>query len=132
MHGNRLGWIGLFALMLVACNLSTAPPTPTLAPATEIPLFFPSVTPLPGLDGANPTTSFSLTPNAPIEGLNPNCPQPPGWVTYTVEPGDSMGLLAQQTDSSISELTQANCLDNPDQIYVGQVLYVPRTPVVSQ
>ena len=121
MHGKKLCW--LVGMALVACNLSTAPPTPTVAPATQIPLFFPSVTPIPNLSGA--------TPNVPVEGANPNCPLPPGWITYTVEPGDSMGLLAQQTDSSIPELTQANCLDNADQIFVGQVLYLPRTPVVS-
>ena len=123
MHGKKLCWLVGIALALVACNLSTAPPTPTVAPATEIPLFFPSLTPIPNLGG--------VTPNVPVEGANPNCPIPPGWVTYTVEPGDSMGLLADQTDSSIAELTQANCLDNADQIFVGQLLYVPRTPVVS-
>lgn len=124
MHHKRVCCYVVFALVLVACNLSTAPPTPTVAPATEIPLFFPSVTPIPNLGSG-------VTPNVPVEGANPNCPLPPGWTTYTVETGDSMGLLAEQTDSTIQELTQANCLDNADQIYVGQVLYVPRTPIVS-
>ena len=49
---------------------------------------------------------------------------------YTVEPGDSLGLLAQQTSSSISEIVAGNCLENPDQIEVGQVLYLPAQPVV--
>lgn len=124
MHGKKLCWLVGTALLLVACNLSTAPPTPTVAPATQIPLFFPSVTPIPNV-------GTGTTPSAPVEGANPNCPIPAGWITYTVEPGDSMGLLAQQTESSIAELTQANCLDNADQIFVGQVLYLPRTPVVS-
>lgn len=127
MHSKLLCCLAMFALALVACNLSTAPPTPTVSPATEIPLFFPSVTPFPNLIGGVTPNA----PNVPVEGANPNCPLPPGWITYTVESGDSMGLLAQQTDSSIPELTQANCLDNADQIYVGQVLYLPRAPIVS-
>jgi hypothetical protein len=126
MHGKKLCWLLGIALALVACNLTTAPPTPTVAPATEIPLFLPSVTPFANL---GVTTPFAT--GVPVEGVNPNCPIPPGWITYTVEPGDSMGLLAQQTDSTIAELTQANCLDNADQIFVGQVLYLPRTPVIS-
>jgi hypothetical protein len=124
----------LLALVLAACNLSASPPTPTAAPFTQIPLFMPSATPF-GAATSAADPNLLLTPagsTAPLEGLNPNCPQPAGWVTYTVETGDSMGLLAQQTDSSITELTQANCLDNPDSIFVGQVLYVPQTPVVGQ
>jgi LysM repeat protein len=50
---------------------------------------------------------------------------------YTVEPGDSMGLLAEQTSSTIQELVAGNCLNNADQIFVGQVLYLPRQPVIS-
>jgi hypothetical protein len=42
-----------------------------------------------------------------------------------------MGLLADQTASTIEELVIGNCLDNPDQIFVGQVIYLPRQPVVS-
>lgn len=121
------------ALVLVGCNLSASPPTPTLAPATEIPLIFPTPPPPTSANGTPGVSSPGITvTTAPVEGLNPNCPLPAGWTTYTVEPGDSMGLLAEQTDSTTAELTQANCLSNADEIYVGQVLYVPRAPVVSQ
>ncbi|CAG1005715.1 Cortical fragment-lytic enzyme [Anaerolineae bacterium] len=128
MFGKRFCCFILFALVLAACNLSASPPTPTAAPFTQIPLIIPTQ---PVISDPNQL----LTPvgsTLPVEGLNPNCPLPAGWVTYVVEGGDSMGLLAGQTDSTINELTQANCMDNPDSIYVGQVLYVPRPPVVSQ
>lgn len=139
MSGMRYCCSILLGLVLAACNLSASPPTPTVAPFTQIPLVIPTTAPIEGATTAV-DPNLLLTPGVgvtsaapPAEGaVNPNCPQPAGWVTYTVEAGDSMGLLAQQTDSTINELTQANCLDNADSIYVGQVLYVPRTPVVGQ
>jgi hypothetical protein len=73
-----------------------------------------------------------LQPAITEEAPNPNCAATPsGWISYTVEPGDSMGLLADQTSSTIQELVTGNCLDNADQIFVGQVLYVPRQPVIG-
>ncbi|MFQ3566948.1 MAG: LysM peptidoglycan-binding domain-containing protein [Aggregatilineales bacterium] len=114
----------LLAAAALACNLTTNPPTPTMRPSTEIPIFIPSITPLPGSEAVP-------LPGLPIEGANPNCPPPPNWIPYTVEPGDSMGLLAQQTNSTINELAAANCLADPNQIYVGQVLYLPRPPVIG-
>lgn len=112
----------MLVLALAACNLSRrsslqqAPPTATFV----APLTLPTQDPL----GATALPAF--------EGVsNPNCPStPPTWVMYTVEPGDSLGLLAQQTSSSISEIVAGNCLENPDQIEVGQVLYLPAQPVV--
>lgn len=125
MQRKALCCLFVMAFALAACNLSAARPTPTLAPATSFPQFIPTPTIFSSLGGTPAAT------NAPVEGLNPNCPLPPGWTVYTVEAGDSMGLIAQQTDSSIAELTQGNCLSNADELYVGQALYVPRTPVVS-
>jgi len=101
-------------VVLLGCNVTRAVPTP-----------LPTLTPLPPVDQP-PVVVVTQ------EVVNPNCPAtPPGWIPYTVEPGDSMGLLADQTDSTIEELVAGNCLDNPDQIFVGQELYLPRQPVVS-
>jgi LysM repeat protein len=107
----KLHWKLLLMVSLIGCNLTTAT-TPTAAPLP------------PTLPAAPPLTEDA----APV---NPNCAlTPPGWVEYTVEPGDSMGLLADQTSSTIEELVAGNCLDNADQIFVGQVLYLPQQPVV--
>ncbi len=112
-------WKWLALLALIACNVTRALPTPTVAPVI--------ITPTPFL----PADELQQ-PAVTQEPANPNCPAtPPGWIPYTVEPGDSMGLLAEQTDSTIQELVAGNCLDNPDQIFVGQVIYLPRQPVIS-
>lgn len=113
----RTRWLWMLALALVACNLSATPPTPTVAPIpTQAPLRV-----FPTLD-ATPLT------NTLPDGQT--CLVPPGWSAYTVEPGDSLTLLADQTNSTIDELVAGNCLANPDQIDVGQVIYLPRQPVI--
>lgn len=106
----------LIAITLAGCNLTTTPPTPTLAP-TQPPTAEPIVPIAPPLDS---------TP------VNPNCPlTPAGWVPYTVVAGDNLSTLAEETSTTINDLVTNNCLDNPDQIYAGFVIYLPQTPVIS-
>lgn len=50
------------------------------------------------------------------------------WPVYVVRAGDTLFTIAQRTGSSVGELMTANCLTNPNIIYVGQRLYVPRVP----
>ena len=45
-----------------------------------------------------------------------------------MQPGDTLFTIAQQTGSTVAELTLANCLTNPNVVYVGQTLYVPPAP----
>lgn len=47
------------------------------------------------------------------------------WPSYRVQLGDSLFAIALTTGSSTQELMSANCLKS-DQIYAGQLLYVPR------
>lgn len=44
--------------------------------------------------------------------------------TYTVQPGDMLGLIALRYGTSIRELARINGLSNPDLIYPGQVLKI--------
>jgi uncharacterized repeat protein (TIGR01451 family) len=54
------------------------------------------------------------------------CPGPPaGWVTYTVQSGETLYDIGLYTDATIAVLQTANCLSTPNQIYSGQKLYVP-------
>ena len=53
--------------------------------------------------------------------------------TYTVQPGDSLWLIAKRCRRSVAELTQLNDLKNPEQLQVGQVLRLQgRSSVFSE
>ena len=49
---------------------------------------------------------------------------PDGEVTYTVQPGDTVGEIAQQFDVTITDIAAANELDNINNIKVGQALKI--------
>jgi LysM repeat protein len=128
MNGVRnLGRIAVLLVLVVAlvgCNLSRRQPA-TRAPQVTATFVAPLTQPT--LDPANP---FGATAVPAV--VNPNCATtPPNWVPYTIEAGDSLGLLAQQTNSSINDLVAGNCLENPDQIEIDQVIYLPTTPVIA-
>ncbi len=45
--------------------------------------------------------------------------------SYTVQPGDTLSVIAAQFGVDSGALAQANSIDNPNWIYVGQVLQIP-------
>ncbi len=52
---------------------------------------------------------------------------------YVVQPGDSLGRIAQANGVSLAALLEANQITNPDTVYVGQELLIPDdTSVVAQ
>ncbi|MEM6527948.1 MAG: LysM domain-containing protein, partial [Chloroflexota bacterium] len=63
---------------------------------------------------------------------NPDCPLPVGWTTYTVQRGDSLFAIAQDYDSDVETLQEANCLVDPRYIEVEQVLAVPGEDAPAQ
>lgn len=48
--------------------------------------------------------------------------------TYTVQPGDMLGLIATRYGTTIAELVRLNGLSNPNLIYPGQVLVLKGRP----
>ena len=107
----------MIVVLLMGCNLTSRQPTTPTPPPTA-----PLITTLP------PDANLGQPPAEPI---NPDCPATPfDWITYTIEPGDSMSLLAEQTTSTVTELMTGNCLANADELYVGQTIYLPRQPVI--
>lgn len=119
----------LVALVLLVaaqgCTLSTsddATPPPgfirTLTPTYSLPtppFTIPTTTPLP---------TQTLTP----EPTEFNCRPYTWWPVYLVQAGDTLSVIAALTGTTVQELVTGNCLLNPDAIYVGQPLYVPRLP----
>ena len=55
------------------------------------------------------------------------CGPPEGWVSYIVQPGDTLFGLGLALASSADELISANCLEG-DLILAGQELFVPPRP----
>lgn len=72
---------------------------------------------------ASSTSSINPTaaPPAPTAVRNPA-------TTYVVQPGDSLGAIAQKFGITTSVLAGANGISNADRIFAGQVLTIPRAP----
>ncbi|MEM7798455.1 MAG: LysM peptidoglycan-binding domain-containing protein [Chloroflexota bacterium] len=132
---------GLFAF---ACSPSPGEPTPEpviIVPATLQPTAVALVTEVPeetsvpveltataevieATATAEPTTEpvQACIPPAPPEGTF--------YVTYGIQPGDTLYSIGQSTrpPTSVDLIVEANCLVNPDQIEVGQTLLVLHSP----
>ena len=55
-----------------------------------------------------------------------------GLCSYTVQPGDTLGLIAQRYGTTVTWLVRTNSIANPNVIYVGQKLKVPCKPTESR
>jgi hypothetical protein len=58
------------------------------------------------------------------------CGPLPGWVFYTIQPGDTLYRLSLTFGVSISQLQLANCMGNATHILAGQRIYTPFLPPV--
>jgi hypothetical protein len=101
-----------------ATTLATprASATPTLAPTAP-----PTASPTPS--PSHSPTPVPVTP-APTPAPTPVVTPAPQQ-TYTVAEGDTLAAIADQFGTSVSALQQANGIDDPDEIFVGQVLVIP-------
>jgi len=86
----------------------TARPTPTPTPP---PTATPAPTPVPT---PVPTVAATPVPTAP----------PPQQQTYTVQQGDTLAAIAQQFGTTVAALQAANGIEDPNEIFVGQVLVI--------
>ena len=57
----------------------------------------------------------------------PPPPSPPPGSRYCVQPGDTLGAIAARFGTTVYAIMQANGLNNPNYIYVGQWLIIPAT-----
>lgn len=87
-------------------------PTETSAPEATAPPLLATATLIPGRPGESEIF----------------CPTPRTWITYRVQPGDTLLALAEQTSSTVDELAAGNCLLNPRALIVGEVINLPQTP----
>jgi LysM repeat protein len=88
---------------------------------------------LPALAAANGIANLNLIfvgeqltiPGTGGGSNNPPPPPPSGGGTYTVQRGDTLGLIAQRFGVSLADLINANNIANPNLIFVGQMLTIP-------
>ena len=85
-------------------RLATQAPTPTASPS-------PSPTPVPATPAPTPALTAAPTP-APQQ-------------TYVVAQGDTLAAIAERFGTTVGALQEANGIDDPDEIFVGQVLLIP-------
>ncbi len=64
---------------------------------------------------------ISNSPNSSV-----TCIAPPGWVRYTILPGETLFEIAQATGTTVGTLRVANCIDDANVIISGSVIFVPR------
>lgn len=96
---------------------STVPNTPTIAP-----------TPTKEASVAETGEPISELPqeNGPSSGQAPICGQVPvGWQLYTVQPGNTLFSLAQQTGTTVATIQQVNCLY--DSLKAYEQIWLPTT-----
>jgi LysM repeat protein len=53
-------------------------------------------------------------------------PVGPSVFVYTVQPGDTLSEIAQRFSTTVDVLVEANNIENPDLIFPGQRLQIPR------
>lgn len=113
----------------------TLPATNTPAPTTTTPpTLAPTITPSPSPTHTTtqvattvvPTVAITLTPTACIPA------QPPNWVSYRIQPNDTVAGLASVTGVSVDQLVLVNCLPPNLMIIVGQYLFLPSMPPAQQ
>jgi len=143
----RIAGLCLILLIVIsACStdetlptqLNLPAPTKTLIPTQSQGLTTPTLRDANPVDAASVSTdspesdttsseSISSTPNPPTD-TPVDCNLQDEWFEYTVQRGDNLVGIANRTGSTVDELSEANCLDNPNQLRAGQTLYVPNDP----
>jgi nucleoid-associated protein YgaU len=129
--GGGIAALGVLGAAVAAPLLTR--PDPETAFATVMPSASPSARPTPRVTPtASPTPSPPPTPRptpaptrAPTPAPTPAATPPPPPQTYTVAEGDTLAAIAAQFGTSVSALQQANGIDDPDEIVIGQVLVIP-------
>ena len=114
--GDNLYRIAVANNVTVA-DMQTANPNltgdaPVLQPGDVLKL--PNCIPGEGTATLNPTSASGGTPAAVASQE-----------TYIVKPGDTMGAIASRFGVSVNAILEANGLDNPNRLSIGQALIIP-------
>ena len=92
------------------------------ATASAGPAATPTPSPSPTPIGSVPPTPTPAPTSAPTVAPTP---PPPVTRTYTVQSGDTLAAIAAQFGTTAAAIQEANGIEDPDEIVVGQVLVIP-------
>jgi LysM repeat protein len=109
-------------MITTACNLGTT--GGEVATLTDVPVIV-AETPALTATATLESTSIISAPTRVATTVADCTPRADWTFTYTVIAGDNLGSIARRASSSIAEIAAGNCLANPNNIVVGQVLRVP-------
>lgn len=120
----------LAAFEMARSTLRISAPTPT-APTPPTPTATTPATPSPTVPAAtlSPTVA-AATPSPTVPAPTPSptvpTPTPPSEViTYTVQAGDTLSGIAAEFGVTVDAIAEANDIEDPSLIRVGQVLVIP-------
>ena len=132
---KRLLFIFMVLMFVSGCNLTSdansAPATDTPPPTRTLPFATDSdATQDASVPNSTPDSSTmpvaSASDDTPTTGIL--CEPQSDWAEYTIQRGDNLTKIASRTRSTVDELIEANCLDNPNRIRVGDTIFVPNEP----
>ncbi len=125
------------ALLLGACRGPGSggdEPTPTVtttvraATTARTTTGRPATNPTPTTPVAAPGGATTTTTTAPAPAAQPTATPrtgTPSGERYTVQPGDTLAAIAAEYGVTVESIIEANNLQNPDLLSVGQVLIIP-------
>ncbi|GEM_PF-4205065 len=90
--------------------------TTVLCLAFQIVIASPTITP-------TPTPTIGSTPQA--TSTPKRTPPPTAVITHTVQAGDTLAKIAAEFGVTVEEIAEANDIEDPSLINVGQVLVIP-------
>jgi hypothetical protein len=120
--GNSSGSAPTLPPSVRPLTFATPAPNRPLLPTAYLPTVYLPPTYAPAYP---PPTQQTLVYSSGNVSPGGQCIVPNGWVAYTVQPGDTLAVIAASFGLTADQLAQANCLQNPDLIYEGQILAVP-------
>jgi LysM repeat protein len=133
MVGAGVAALGIGAVAM-ATGMLDGPIEPRTAAVTMQPIASPTPRPTPT---ASPSPSLAPSPTAvmtpvptpaptEVPTIAPTAPPapPPTQQTYTVQQGDTLAAIAQRFGTTVARLQAANGIEDPNEIFIGQVLVI--------
>ncbi len=115
-----VAWLFLVGhLALAGCGRLLEPPVPTVVAGAAI-TAPPTASPWPT---ATRRATFTPVPATPSDTPTPTATPTP--VIYVVKKGDTLLPIARQFGVSVEEIQEANGIDDPRRLHIGQELVIP-------